>query len=115
MPSYGHSASLGHPAPSSDSRPFDIGGEEDATLFFAEDLHGLYAGGAKRGDEGSGCSDGEDEQDDGRKRGKVGGGDTVEEAGEEASGGNCQGKAGQAAREADGQSLPEIPLNDLAA
>jgi len=42
-------------------------------LFFAEDLHGFYAGGAKRGEEGGGCGDDEDEQDDGHERGKVGG------------------------------------------
>jgi len=84
-------------------------------LFFAEDLHGFYAGGAKRGEEGGGCGDDEDEQDDGHERGRVGGGDTVEIAGEEASGGNCQGKAGEAAREADGQSLPEKSFSDLAA
>jgi hypothetical protein len=47
--------------------------------------------------------------------GKVGGGDTVEKAGEEARGSNCQGKAGEAAREADAQSLPEKSFNDLAA
>src|SRR6267143_3208809 len=105
----------GHRARLSDSRPFDIGGEEDVILFFSEDLHGFYAGGAKRGEEGGGCGDDEDEQDDGHERGKVGGGDTVEKAGEEASGGNCQGKAGEAAREADGQSLPEKSFNDLAA
>jgi hypothetical protein len=99
----------------SDSRPFDIGEEEDVVLFFAEDLHGFYAGGAKRGEEGGGCGDDEDEQDDGHERRKVGGGDTVEKAGEEASGGNCHGKAGEAAREADGQSLPEKSFNDLAA
>jgi len=108
-------STTGHPARLSDSRPFDIGGEEDVILFFAEDLHGFYAGGAKRGEEGGGCRDDEDEQDDGHERGKVGGGDTVEKAGEEASGGNCQAKAGEAAREADGQSLPEKSLNDLAA
>ena len=84
-------------------------------LFFAEDLHGFYAGGAKRGEEGGGCGDDEDEQDDDRERGKVGGGDTVEKAGEEASGDNCQSRAGEAAREADGQSLPEKSFNDLAA
>jgi hypothetical protein len=98
----------------SDSCPLNIGGEEDVILFFAEDSHGFYAGGAKRGNEGGDCGDDEDEQDDGRKRGKVGGGNTVEEAGEEASGGNCQGKAGEAAHEADGQSLPEKSFNDLA-
>src|SRR6266850_7578051 len=105
----------GHPARLSDSRPFDIGGEEDLILFFAEDLHGFYAGGAKRGEEGGGCGNDEDEQDDGHERAKVGGGDTVEKAGEEASGGNCQGKAGEAAREADGQSLPQKSFDDLAA
>ena len=84
-------------------------------LFFAEDLHGFYAGGAKRGDEGGGCGNDEDKQDDGHERGKVSGGDTVEKAGEQASGGNCQGKADEAARDADGQSLPEKPFNDLAA
>src|ERR1700719_2952798 len=103
------------PASPSDSRAFDVGGAEDVTLFFTEDLHGLYAGGANRRDEGSGRGDGEDEQDDGGERGKVGGGDTIEKAGEEASGSNCQGKAGQAARDTDGQSLPEKALNDLAA
>jgi len=101
----------GHPARLSDSRPFDIAEEEDVILFFAEDSHGFYAGGAKRREEGGGCGDEEDEQDDGHERGKVGGRDTVEKAGEEASGGNCQGKAG----EADGQSLPEKSFNDLAA
>src|SRR5882757_10351821 len=105
----------GRPARLSDSRPFDIGGAEDVILFFAEDLHGFYAGGAKRGEEGGGCGDDEDEQDDGHERGKVGGGDTVEKAAEEASGGDRQGKAGEAAREADGQSLPEKSFNDLAA
>ena len=34
------------PARLSDSRPFDVGGEKDMSLFFAEDLHGFYAGGA---------------------------------------------------------------------
>ena len=87
---------------------------EDVILFFAEDSHGFYAGGAKRRDEGGDCGDDEDEQDDGRQRGKVSGGHTVEKAGEEASGGNCQGKAGETAHEADGQSLPEKSLNDLA-
>ena len=47
--------------------------------------------------------------------GKVSGGDTVEKAGEEASGGNCQGKSSEAARKADAQSLPEKSFNDLAA
>ena len=83
--------------------------------FFAEDLHGFYAGGAQRGEEGGGGSDDEDEQDDGHERGKVGRGDAVEKAGEEARGSNCQGKAGEAAREADAQSLPEKSFNDLAA
>ena len=32
-------------------------------LFFAEDLHGFYAGGAKRGEEGGGCGDDEDAKD----------------------------------------------------
>jgi hypothetical protein len=95
--------------------PFDIGGEEDVILFLAEDLHGFYAGGAKRGEERGGSGDDEDEQDDDHERGKVGGRDTVEKASEEASGGNCQGKAAKAAREADGQSLPEKSFNDLAA
>ena len=39
----------------------------------------------------------------------------VEKAGKETSGGNCQGKAGEAAREADAQSLPDKSFNDLAA
>src|SRR5271154_4440182 len=73
----------GHLAPLSDSRPFDVGGEKDVILFFAEDLHGFYAGGAQRGEEGGCCDDDEDEQDDGHEREKVGGGDTVEKAGEE--------------------------------
>jgi hypothetical protein len=51
----------GHPARLSNSRPFDIGGEEDVILFFAEDLHGFYAGGAKRGEEGGDCGDDKDE------------------------------------------------------
>src|SRR5579863_7447901 len=97
----------GHPARLSDSRPFDIGGEEDVILFFAEDFHGFYAGGAQRGEEGGGCGDDENEHNDGHERGKVRGGDTVEKAGEEARGGNCQGKSGEAARKAGAQSLPE--------
>ena len=84
-------------------------------LFFAEDLHGFYAGGAQRGEEGGGSGDDEDEHDDGHERGKVGGGYTVEKAGEEASGSKCEGKAGEAARQADAQSLPEKSFNDLAA
>jgi hypothetical protein len=47
-------------------------------LFFAEDLHGFYAGGAKRGEEGGGCGDDENEQDDGQECGKIRGGNAVE-------------------------------------
>lgn len=50
----------------------------------AEDLHGVDAGGAERGEKGGDGGNEEDEENDGRERGDVGGGDTVEKAGEEA-------------------------------
>jgi hypothetical protein len=74
----------------------------DVSSFFAEDFYRFYAGSAKGREEGGGCGDNEDEQHDGHERGKVGGRDTIKKAGEEASGGHGQGKAGEAAREAHG-------------
>lgn len=47
--------------------------------------------------------------------GKSVGGDAVEKACEQASGGDGQGKAGEATRKADDQALPEKSFNDLAA
>jgi hypothetical protein len=48
--------------PAQTAHPFT--GEQNVILFFAEDLHGLCAGGAKRGRERGGFGDDQDEQDD---------------------------------------------------
>ena len=71
-------------------------------LFFAEDLHGFDTRGATRGEERGGRGDDEGAQHYSQERGKIGGGDLVEQSSEQASGGDRQGKAGQAAGDADG-------------
>jgi len=72
-------------------------------LFFAEDLAWVSTReGAKRGEEGGGFARRlRTSRNDGHERGKVGRGDTVEKAGEEASGGQLRGQSrrGQPARQ----------------
>ena len=84
-------------------------------LLVAEDLHGFYAGGADGGEEGGDGGYSEHEKEDGGEGGDIGGGDTVEQAGEQTAGDESQGPSSSAAREANSQALPEKLFNDLAA